>query len=1145
MSAPIRTPQVRTAAQVTAADPESSVWVSANAGTGKTQVLTDRITRLLLDGVRPERILCLTFTKAAAAEMATRLSARLGGWAVARENELKAEIAALLGKPPEQSLLAPARRLFAETLDVPGGLKIRTIHAFCESLLGRFPIEAGIAPHFSVIDERTAAELIREARDQLLGSTMSDDSADVGDALKLMAGLLNEEDFTRLIADLSSKRSQLRALFHLYGSAQGVIAATARALGLAEGETTEGVIAQACDAAAFDKETLLAAVEALSGGLKTDIASATALRNWLKDDATARATSFIDVYLPIFLTKDNKPRAKVMTKKIADANPDLLQGMLDEQSRIEAISNQLRALSVLKASAALIHLGDHLLAAFEHLKEARALLDYDDLILKARDLLHAEGGASWVHYKLDGGLDHILVDEAQDTSPLQWDVIKALAGDFFAGEGAQTSNRTVFAVGDEKQSIYSFQGADPFMFGHTREHFKGHAENAGKDFAAVELVRSYRSTKSVLNAVDDVFCHERARAGLTFDDKPIKHFWARDGQAGLVELWPTMKPGEAIEVKPWDAPLDRLPVDSPEDRMAGRIADTITDWRERGEILPSAGRPIREGDIMILVRQRGSFAEKMVNTLKARGIPVAGADRMILTEQLAVMDLLALGRFLLLPEDDLNLAVVLKGPLFGFSDNEDLFPLSFKRPGTLWAALKSAAHDKPKYAHARERLSEFLNRADFMPPFEFYARLLGPEGGRRDLLARLGNEADDPIDEFLGLALDYEREHVPSLQGFLSWIEAGRTQIKRDLEQGQGKVRVMTVHGSKGLQGNIVFLPDTCSVPSARHETKLRWTSGPEPALLWAPLKDQEESLTAALAEEAAQLRAQEYRRLLYVAMTRARDRLYIGGWEGSRKPPEDCWYNLIDSALQGLAEEVVTASGESVLRMSNAQDAPPDGKPEADVALSEQSVTLPDWALQPPPSEPEPSSPLSPSRLNDETEPAVRSPFDGDNGSRFKRGTLIHRLLESLPTIAPENQRAAATKFLARPVHDLEPDQQNAIAGEVMAVLEDPDFAALFGPGSMAEVPLSGLVGERTVSARIDRLAISDTAITIIDYKTNRPPPTEASDVAPAYLGQMALYRSLLREIYPGRRVRCILAWTDGPRLMPLPDDILDQYAP
>ncbi|NQU58382.1 MAG: UvrD-helicase domain-containing protein, partial [Rhodospirillales bacterium] len=735
-------------------------------------------TRLLLDGVRPERILCLTFTKAAAAEMATRLSERLGGWAVAAEDNLKAEITALLGKPPEDSLLAPARRLFAETLDVPGGLKIRTIHAFCESLLGRFPVEAGIAPHFSVIDERTAAELINEARDHLLGSGFEDGSATVASAIKLMAGLLNEEDFTRLISDLSSRRSHLRALFHRYGSPEEVINASRRTLGLEEGATTTSVIAQACQATPI---ALLDAAEALSGGLKTDIANANALRNWLKGDADAQATSFIDVFLPIFLTKDNKPRAKLMTKKIADAHPDLLQKMLDEQNRMAAISNQLRALSVLQASEALIHLGGHLLDAFERLKEARALLDYDDLILKARELLLAEGGASWVHYKLDGGLDHILVDEAQDTSPLQWDVIKALAGDFFAGQGAREGERTVFAVGDEKQSIYSFQGADPFMFGHTREHFKEHAQNADKAFASVELERSYRSTKSVLNAVDDVFCHEHARQGLTFDNKPITHHWARDGQAGLVELWPTMKPGEAIEAKPWDAPLDRLPVDSPEDRMAGRIADTIAGWREHGEELPSAGRPIREGDIMILVRQRGSFAEKMVNALKSRAIPVAGADRMVLSEQLAVMDLLALGRFLLLPEDDLTLAVVLKGPLFGFNDNEDLFPLSFRRPGTLWAALKDAAGNNPKYAYARERLAEFLGRADFMPPFEFYARLLGPEGGRRDLLAHLGNEADDPIDEFLSLALDFEREHVPSLQGFLSWIEAGRTQIKRDL----------------------------------------------------------------------------------------------------------------------------------------------------------------------------------------------------------------------------------------------------------------------------------------------------------------------------------------------------------------------------
>ncbi|NQU58952.1 MAG: PD-(D/E)XK nuclease family protein, partial [Rhodospirillales bacterium] len=376
-------------------------------------------------------------------------------------------------------------------------------------------------------------------------------------------------------------------------------------------------------------------------------------------------------------------------------------------------------------------------------------------------------------------------------------------------------------------------------------------------------------------------------------------------------------------------------------------------------------------------------------------------------------------------------------------------------------------------------------------------------------------------------------------------IEAGRTQIKRDLELGQGKVRVMTVHGSKGLQGNIVFLPDTCSVPTARLESKLRWINEPEPALLWAPLKEQEENLTAALAEEAAQLRAQEYRRLLYVAMTRARDRLYIGGWEGQRKPPEDCWYNLIESALQGVAEEAVSASGEIVLRMSNPQDEKPDGKQQADVGNSGELVALPEWALQTPHPEPEPTSPLSPSRLLEDDAPPVRSPFDGDDGARFKRGTLIHRLLESLPSISPGKQATAAAKFLSRPVHALDSDQQTAILGEVMAVLENPDFAALFGPGSMAEVPISGTLGGHTVSARIDRLAIGDELITIIDYKTNRPPPETAAAVAPPYLRQMALYRSLLRQIYPGRPVTCILAWTDGPRLMPLPDDILDQYAP
>ena len=432
-SALVRKAQVRTAAQVTAADPGSSVWVSANAGTGKTQVLTDRITRLLLDGIKPERILCLTFTKAAAAEMATRLSERLGGWAVADEETLNAEIEALLGKPPEPTLLAPARRLFAETLDVPGGLKIRTIHAFCESLLGRFPVEAGIAPHFSVIDERTAAELMTEARDRVLAQAHAAGSENIARSLTLMAGLLNEDDFAKLMSDLSSRRSHLKALFNRYGSINGVIEASCRTLGLVEGETAETIVQHACEENSFDKAALLGAAKALSGGTKTDKVRAERLQVWLEGNGTFRRTSFENSYLDIFLKKTNEPRARLMTNKVAEASPVSLQALLDEQLRIAAISEKLRAIGIYAASEALIHLGSHLLEIFEHLKENRALLDYDDLILKARDLLQADGGASWVHYKLDGGLDHVLVDEAQDTSPQQWDVIKALSGDSVSG----------------------------------------------------------------------------------------------------------------------------------------------------------------------------------------------------------------------------------------------------------------------------------------------------------------------------------------------------------------------------------------------------------------------------------------------------------------------------------------------------------------------------------------------------------------------------------------------------------------------------------------------------------------------------------------------------------------------------------------
>ncbi len=1134
-------PQIsKSGGQTLAADPECSVWVSANAGTGKTHVLIDRISRLLLSGTAPERILCLTFTKAAAAEMANRLSARLGLWAAADGDALEESLRDLLGRPATEKEKKTARGLFTETLDAPGGLKIRTIHSFCESLLGRFPLEAGVAPHFSVIDERTAAEMRREARDRVFTDAFNTGQAELTGALEHLAGLIDEDGFTRLMGELSNQGGHLSRLIGRHGSLDGVIGAAWTALGLAAGESLESIIEEA--ARETDRTALGRAAAALEQGSGSDKSRAGAIRSWLKTGGT---DVFTTAYSPVFLTKQGTPKAEknLITKAAQKTDAEALPILLAEQERVAAIADRLKALAAGKATAALLALGAALLRAYAALKETMAFLDYDDLIGKARGLLSDGGGVSWVHYKLDGGLDHILVDEAQDTSPEQWAVIKALAGDFFSGLGAQEANRTVFAVGDEKQSIYSFQGADPEAFDRMRAHFEADVTAAEEIWQFVELEISYRSTLAVLKAVDAVFSHGPARDGLSATDRPIIHHTKRVGQGGLVEVWPTVTPIEDPPAAPWDAPLDQVSAMSPEARLAERIAGRIWSWLEDGVVLESAGRPIRPGDIMILVRRRGRFAQEMVRCLKQRSIPVAGSDRMVLCEQLAVMDLIALGRFLLLPEDDLTLAIVLKSPLFALTE-DDLFALAYGRKGALWSALKERRGDNPHFEQAWDELSSLLAGADFKPPFEFYSDLLGPRGARKKLLARLGPEAADPMDEFLALALDYEREHVASLEGFLHWMETGETQVKRDLEHGRQEVRVITVHGSKGLQSNIVFLPDTCGVPDPGFDPRL--------------LRDDENGCLfyrseskAATPDHLSRLRdterlkiEREYRRLLYVAMTRARDRLYICGWEGKKGRPDGCWYDLVETALKD-AEGIQTVPGEDgdILRLTCEQSTAPEIEPQADDRAMEETV-LPAWAKAPAPPEPEPTRPLVPSHMEDD-EAALTSPIAADNGARFKRGRLIHRLLQSLPDLPAKNREKAARAFLARPVNGLTPDQQEEITTETLKVLDHPDHAGLFGTDGKAEVPLIGRVAGRVVSARLDRLVVSGETVTVIDFKTNRPPPKNPDAVPAATLRQMALYREALRNIYPGFTVRAVLLWTDGPRLMELPGAMLDLHIP
>ena len=1165
-------------AQRPAARPDRSVWVAASAGTGKTKVLTDRVLSLMLHGTQPARILCLTFTKAAAAEMSNRLADSLARWATFTEEQLTEDLAKLLDDPADAAIRARARELFARVLDAPGGMKILTIHAFCQSLLGRFPLEARIAPHFQVLDERSAAEMLLEAREEVLAGPGADPGAGSGDqenpAVAEVAVYAQEQSFQELMSEVIRERTRLRRLIVEHRGVDGLRAAIFQALEVDEADSLDDVIAAACADDSFDQMGLRLVAEALVGGTAAEAGKSRLLRDWLDADLAERVLRF-DAYAGLYLTKDETTRARLLTKAAAEAVSGALEVMAAEAERLLAARARLNRLRVARATAGLVALGTDILDAYERRKQARALLDYDDLILAARGLLEGDGAAAWVLFKLDGGLDHILIDEAQDTNPEQWRVIRALAGEFFVGAGARDDARegprTVFAVGDAKQSIYSFQRADPGAFARMRAHFDSRAENIGQRLEKVELSHSFRSVSAVLDAVDAVFAQAAAQDGVLFDEDAMTHRAVRAGQAGLVELWPPAEPAEAAQPAPWAPPLAQPAGPPPRARLAKLIAARIARWtvadppagetlRDGEAWLESRDRRLTPGDILVLVRRRNEFVEELVRELKRGGVPVAGLDRMVLPDQLAVMDLVALGRVLLLPEDDLTLATVLKGPLVGLSE-EQLFTLAYDRGGSLWDSLTRQARvagADPAFRAAREHLGALLARADFVPPYELYSEVLTRDWGRGSrgraaLLARLGPEAADPIEEFLSLALAYEREHAPSLEGFLHWIEVGKQEVKRDMEHGQDAVRVMTVHGAKGLQAPVVILPDTMQPPKPRGG--LFWTGeqdgergGELP--LWPLRKGYDDELVAAARARAKEVQDQEYRRLLYVALTRAEDRLIVCGWRGAHAAPADCWYNLVAAALAtdttaaaepvdfDFASEVADGWAGPGWRLRSAQTADPETDREGSAAARVAAAALPDWTQTPPPPEAVPPRPLAPSRPSGE-EPPVRSPLGPDEGRRFKRGRLVHRLLQNLPDLAPGARAAAAARFLASPAHDLSAEERAEIAAATLSVLDDPAFAALFGPDSRAEVPIVGLIdsgdGPQAVSGQVDRLVVGADSVLVVDYKTNRPAPRDEAGVAPVYLRQMAAYHAVLSEIYPDRRIDCALLWTDGPHLMQL----------
>ncbi|SON53574.1 ATP-dependent helicase/nuclease subunit A [Hartmannibacter diazotrophicus] len=1173
---PIEVPERTRRDQATATHPRHSVWVSANAGSGKTYVLSRRVIRLLLAGADPAAILCLTFTKAAAAEMANRVFETLGQWTSLSDANLANELEALEGRAANEENIARARRLFARALETPGGLKIQTIHGFCEALLQRFPVEAGIAGRFKVLDDMEAESRLQQALDAVIVAASADPDSAMGRALTQLVAERGDDTIRRAIVATIHQRDAYLGWIDGAGGFDAALAGLRKALGVAEGETVAAIDRAVIAESGFDEDFVARLRTALRQGAATDQALDERFAAVEVTDDIALAAGN---WLKVFMTGDGAKRqprkfSSFCTKAIKTQFPDLEAMFEEEITRLEALEDRRAATATFERTAALIRLAGRAIDLIEAGKAASGALDFDDLILRTARLLSHSDAAAWVQYKLDQGIDHVLVDEAQDTSPRAWEVIAALTDEFFVGEGARrgsTGVRTLFAVGDEKQSIYSFQGAAPHLFGAMRRRTGKRAGEAGIAYDDVALQLSFRSTPDVVKAVDAVFARPETHQGLSADAAGTVHETVRNRDIGLVEIWPATVDEETLEPENWTDPVDETKLGSAEAQLADRIARAVRGWIARGETLPG-GRPIRAGDVLVLVRKRAGFVSLLSRALTEIGVPVAGADRLQLMSHIAVMDLLALARAVLLPEDDLTLAALLKSPLIGLNEDQ-LFQLAHGRRTFLYERLRQEADRDVVFRAAHERLARWRGLADTIDPHAFFARVLAADAGRRAFRARLGPEVDDVLDEFLSLALSFGKDRTPSLEGFLAFAAAADHEIKREMDAARDEVRIMTVHGAKGLEAPVVFLVDQGAAPYHPSHRPLvlplnerdHEDIGPVQAapLVFVGSGRQAPSVEAAL-EAKANLAREEYRRQLYVGLTRARDRLVVCGMAPKKAVSEPRWYQMVHDALVPDATEIEGEGGDVVAWHWRF------GGPERAVALAgttaarqpveedtaEPAEDLPDFVRRPAPvgEAPMTLNPSSAEAVLAEIEARdVETPYPAAHAleaaragesAALRRGSLVHRLLEALPGLAPKDREARGRRYLATSGPDFSETEREALLAKVLAVLCEPAFAPVFAPGSRAEVALAGEVMLRSgrkaeVSGQIDRLAVSKDAVLIVDFKTNRPVP----DAIPEnYLMQLAVYARLIADIYPGRQVRAAILWTESARLDEVPTDVLQK---
>lgn len=854
-----------------AANPTKNVWVQANAGTGKTSVLVQRLLRILFrtSDCGTNGILCLTYTNAGAGEMRNRILSALRKWAMSSDKELQDMLQGIaFNNQPTNDDIYHAREIFFKYIDNPEILKIKTIHGFCEEILHRFPIEANISPAWTLISGAPQKVLLQNTFNKIINSPTKNDK--ILSAFSHIVERISERYIDELLEILSQQYKNFFQINNIIEYRAYFIETIKKLLNIDNAPDTDS-----------DPKKLQKIVDTaieIQKNKKTPVQYLDNIITYTKQYIDN--TIDFEKYKYAYLTKDDKPISNVSKQDF----------LIQEQNRVNNINQYKINTQIYNDTIALFDLSAMFAQEYKQTKLDNNFLDFEDLILYTKKLFSDNATMGWILSQLDISLSHILIDEAQDTSPLQWDILKMLSGDFFSDGDTAKIQRSLFVVGDTKQSIYGFQGADPTAFINSRADITKQIENNMRTIQEIPLTQSFRSTIPILNTVDKFFSNKNIISLSKFNNNAHKCFRAQD--AGVVEIH-----------KITSKETDNKNILSYVSCISQKIKSIITSGKYNAN------------DIMILVQQRHPLVTPLVTELKKNNINVAGSDRIILPDFAPIQDLLNLVRWCLNPTDDYSLCCALKSPIFFVTEN-NIFNLCKTKNTTNFERLNSDKNAVPvtlfeilktEYDTIYTQLSEIKTQATQLGPYSFFSYILNHLNIRKNFISALGTQVIDPIEEFMTICLSYERTQPGTLHHFIKWFITGGSEIKRDMDKSQG-VRIVTVHGSKGLEAPVVFLIDTTRTPQIDKTINISQTGAP--IWLWTPRacnseiykKFQTDSLDTQIAE---------YYRLLYVAMTRARDELYIYGFTTHKNTNNISWHSQL---WQTLSSDTTT----DIIRITN-----------------------------------------------------------------------------------------------------------------------------------------------------------------------------------------------------------------------------------